>query len=74
MKTFHVSILYSTPDGPVVETKTIQCFTPLQLHCKVALEVGHTYEDLGWVFIAAQLTEIKDAIDVKGVCDLALAN
>jgi hypothetical protein len=74
MKTFHVSILYSTPDCPVVKTHTFKADRPAVLSLKIQITSECTAQAMGWVFIAAHITEIKQTIDVNALCDIALAN
>lgn len=74
MKTFHVSILYSTANGPLVKTHTFKADRPDVLSMKIQITTECTEQDKGWVFIAAHITEIKETINVNGLCDLALAN
>lgn len=74
MKTFHVSILYSTPDGPLVKSHTFKADRPDVLEMKIHITVECTEENNGWRFVAAQIIAIKNEIDVTRCIDLALAN
>ena len=41
---------------------------------KIQITSECTEQVMGWVFIAAHITEIKQMIDVNALCDLALVN
>lgn len=68
MKTFHVSILFATVNGPLTKSYTLKATTPDELEGQIAFlalyELGIEYA------VCAQITEVKNTVDF----DLALAN
>jgi hypothetical protein len=67
MKTFHVSILFATSDGPLVKTYTIKAATPNDLNVQVHFLAEYDCK-IGQKWITIESTEIKDSVE------LALAN